>query len=793
MTYLVLDKETTVLSKFKRKATPWHPENWVVANGWKVRGDEACSYEYFSSRKESTYTTIPDHITMIIGHNIKFDLLWEKHQGNTTLEAFFKRGGRIWDTQYAEYLIRGQIQKYQMCALNDLAPEYGGTHKVDEVKVLWEAGVNTDRIPKDLLIDYLVGTAEEKRNGGDIRNTEIVFLGQVAMATKQGQIKMIQDRMDGLLCTTEMEWNGIKVDVAEAKRRLAVLRREYAQSIKHLDTFLPEFPEGLDFKWSSNSKVSCLIFGGTIKYTKKARYRDEDGQWVRYKDKAPFPLFNKTPVDPTKHGFGWDRDANEWLPPREEGQLRFKTVDGVPVFWIQKGERIREQDVFLGGKKKGQPKTKIQPVVGPYKERNTDYGFKCEGFTSPDPSWKLKNTDFAGDALYSVGGDTIDALAARGIAFTDALSDRARLDKEISVYYFRDDPKKGPMGMLTCVDPATHIIHHKLNHTSTITSRLSSSDPNLQNVTRGDRRKDGSYKSEVKKMFVSRFGKDGVMLEIDYSQLEVVVQGVLSLDCQLLKDLRNRVDFHCKRVAVSKGVSYEEALEWCKNEDHDNYPTWSVYRTGAKNFSFQRAYGAGANAIALSTGMSVTDVEELIEGEERTYPGIVRFNDSVAESVTRTSTPFQAVDEDTGYWKTYNRGHYIGPTGTRYVFRSYNPPAWMRNKNTTTYSPPEMKNYPVQGTGGEFVQSALGRLWRHFVSKDNYDNRALLINTVHDCVWFDCHKDVVHAVNDAAIEIMQDIPRFYNERYGMNISVPFPVDSEAGYNMLELGHLKENY
>ena len=154
---------------------------------------------------------------------------------------------------------------------------------------------------------------------------------------------------------------------------------------------------------------------------------------------------------------------------------------------------------------------------------------------------------------------------------------------------------------------ALSIIHHKLNHTSTVTSRLSSSDPNLQNVPRGDT-------SNVKKMFTSRFGEVGRMAEIDYSQLEVVVQGVLSRDKQLMEDLNNKVDFHCKRLAAKLGEDYDSVWNKCHKEED---ATYKAMRTNAKIFSFQRAYGAGAETIATETGMARSEAEELIAAEER--------------------------------------------------------------------------------------------------------------------------------------------------------------------------------
>jgi DNA polymerase I-like protein with 3'-5' exonuclease and polymerase domains len=280
------------------------------------------------------------------------------------------------------------------------------------------------------------------------------------------------------------------------------------------------------------------------------------------------------------------------------------------------------------------------------------------------------------------------------------------------------------------------------------------------------------------------------MIEADYSQLEVVGQGVLSGDANLCQSLRDHIDFHCKRVSAKFGISYEDALYWCKNEDAPDYAMWKKRRTGVKEFSFQRAYGAGAPAIAAATGLPLADVEELIRVEDELFPGIIQFNADVESEVKRTSEPFQAVSDD-GSWKTYRRGYWRAPTGTTYSFRSYDAQAWQRKRGITdSFAPPEMKNYPVQGTSGEFVQGVLGLLWRHFISTDFYNGKAYLVNTVHDCVWVDCHKSVLDQVAADMKRIMESIPEYYNNRYGMNITVPFPVEVEYGPNMNNLHHWK---
>lgn len=764
--YMVFDLETETHSPYKRKANPFCEHNWVVMRGWKKQGDSCAHAVYYPVHNRTSYLAIPDDITYLVGFNLKFDLLWEMAQGNPDLLAFFKRGGKIWCCQYGEYLLEGQTEASQMCALDDVVDKYGGRKKIDEVKILWQAGVKTSEIQEDLLTDYLIGTEEEGRNSGDIGNTELTFLGQLKRAKAQGQLKMIQDRMDGLLCTTEMEYRGLKVDVAEAASRLQVLLTDLNQRERDLEQYIPkDLP--FTFNWASGTHVSCLLFGGTVKYEARAHYIDDKtGELARLKAYEQWPL-----------------------------------VCGVPYKSVPDGS---EQDVVLSGANKGAPKFRKVEVQGPLKSRLTDFLFPMQGYTTPEEEWELKTTDGAGKPIYSTSEDTMIELGQRDIPFLKGLRAKQKLDKEIGTYYVKTNSKGEKSGMLTCVQKHDHFMHHKLNHTNTVTTRLSSNDPNMQNIPT-NAVVDGQQKSQVKKMFVSRFNaayclthnlppvEAGVMGEIDYSQLEVVVQGVLTKDENLCQDLRNRIDFHCKRVSAKFGCTYEEALKWCKDETFADFATWKARRTGVKEFSFQRAYGAGAAAIADKTGLPIDDIKAMIEAEELLYPGVIAFNLKVEKEVNDSCVPFQTVDHTTGAWKTYRRGYYVGPTGTRYSFRSWNAPAFMAKRGVSdTFSPPEMKNYPVQGTGGEFVQAMLGLLWRHFVKMDFYGGMAYLVNTVHDCVWVDMHPSVVDQVMRDMKRIMSSIPEFYNSRHGMDINVPFPVDAEVGPNMNDLHHWVDN-
>jgi len=302
---------------------------------------------------------------------------------------------------------------------------------------------------------------------------------------------------------------------------------------------------------------------------------------------------------------------------------------------------------------------------------------------------------------------------------------------------------------------------------------------NLQNIPRGGT-------SKIKKVFTSRF-PNGRLAEIDYSQLEVVIQGVLTKDPQLTQDLKDRVDFHCKRLAAKLGRPYEEI--WHLHhvlEDKDI----GKQRTGAKNFSFQRAYGAGVDAVVESTGMSKADVEALVEAEEKLYPGISAFDRKLEGIIDRNRIPSSRKLFIEGIPFTQGESHWDSPTGTRYVWRENESLPFMKQKGIfTSFSPTERKNYPVQGFGGEVVQTMLGKVFRYFLENDMFDGKVLLINTVHDCVLLDGENEEL--LTKVALEvqrILEDVPATFNAAFPdtLNIVVPFPCETEIGKDLFTM-------
>lgn len=811
--YMIVDFEVENHKYKGRLASPFDDRNWIVMAGWKVQGDLKCS-SWFQPTNVRRPLFIPDDVNMLVGHNFKFDLLWMWH--TEEMRNFIKRGGRVWDTQTAEYLIRGMTKEYHMNSMDDIIESYGGRTKLDEVSRLWkEEGALTSEIDPKMLEDYLVGTKEEERNSGDIGNTELIFKGQWNTALKQKQIPMIEERMRFYLAAVEAEYNGLHIDTelgeSILEENLEVLKEYRTQ----LDENLPKLPDGCVFNWGSSNDVSCFLFGGTKPYKVREPIVDALGN----------PTFSK-------------------------GKLKLPILD-------ESGNPLLNKS----GKNKGEVKTKLfdVPDLAKPKMKYFDKGFRFNMKIRPLREWKGNKVTQWDEAIYSVGADTMkylketrtesyikDYLKYTGLAkdittyfrvVTEIVSEEPTgVDKEGNPTYTTIKKEAGQVtvplldgykvvkqgGMLNLVGKDGKI-HHTLNTNSTVTGRLSSKNPNMQNIPKGN-------KSKVKKIFISRFGPTGLVSEVDYSQLEVVILGALSQDPQLIRDLLDKIDFHCKRVALkykSEYGSYENVMairadekKWEKRHDlekelnadeslrdnltdeeikilayvaqfdEETYSLLDIRRTACKILSFQKQYGAGAKTIAETVGMPVAEVEEMLEIEDATYPGVVKFNEMIENHVNK----FKRTVWIKKYMYKAVRASWQAPSGTIYTWDATTAPSFLQKQGIThSFSPPELKNYPIQGTGGEAVQIALGRLFQELVRLGYWSGGdkpyALFTNTVHDCAWFDFRdKKIADVVLPVVIKFMEDIPAYYKELFDYDMGVPFPVEAEIGPNMADQGH-----
>lgn len=547
-TAVILDLETSTNYLFGRKASPFHPLNKIVAAGWQALGEDIRHAYSRNGLGDGVLAALLARAPkMLVGHNIKFDLLYlcRRPMDYAAYVQWVANGGVVWDTQLAEYLLEGQVRESHMIPLNETAPRYGGNTKVDEVTLLWDQGVPTEDIDPALLIRYLVGGDDETGTfqEGDIGNTRIVFEGQLRRAKQNGQLRSILMNMGSLLGTIEMELNGLYCDKPRGVEMAKELEAEIADLNAQLRAFLPELP--FEFNWNSARQRSALLFGGGVPYPRR-EYQLKDGT------------------------FTWDPAH----PQQAFAQMlvRETVLD-------EAGEPVR----FKSGKNAGEIKTRAVQVDDPSKPK-TRIGrdlWQFPRMTEPKREWAG-----ADPGVYSTNSDVIEELGLRDIPFLKTLAELQAKTKDLTTYFIVWDENKGEFtGMLALVGD-DGIIHHSLNHTSTVTGRFSASKPNSQNLPKGK-------KSKVKELFVSRY-PGGTIIQSDFSALEVYVQAWLT-GCQgLIADLRAGVDMHCKRLSEKTGRPYEEVYRLCKGYtdeagvEHPADKQWDSMRTDAKVFSFQR-------------------------------------------------------------------------------------------------------------------------------------------------------------------------------------------------------------
>jgi DNA polymerase I-like protein with 3'-5' exonuclease and polymerase domains len=759
----------------KRKASPFHPDNFVVASGWKRKDDKSVTGEYFGRGPKpfDWFTKLLKGTTLLIGQNIKFDLLYalREPQNLDAWMEFVANGGNVFDVQLAEYLLRGMEPTSHMLSMDEMVPAYGGNLKIDEVKALWEAGVDTPDIDKDLLMRYLCG---DESGLGDIGNTEKIFVGQLAKARKTGQVKSILMNMGSLLCTTEMERNGMFVNKELGLKLASELKAKLEEITAELRKYLPtDLP--FDFNWSNRYHLSPLIFGGKVKYQKRTPILNEDGtQAYTQKEEKHVVLKEIAKVDVV------------------DGK-RVVTYKTMPVDEYNRLDHQPEAHRFLSGKNAGEYKTKTIKCDDLTKPKSAmrDYFYEFPGHTTPNPEWASST-----EGLYSVAEEVITLLGVRDIPFLKTLASVAKLTKDLGTYYISLDEKTGEYkGMLTLVG-IDSIIHHSINHTSTVTARFSSSNPNLQNVPKGaidEVTGELLSGSQVKTVFISRFGGDGQIVQSDFTALEVYVQAILTGCKQLIEDLKAGLDMHCVRVSQKEGISYEEAVLKCKGDKSKGIAPiqeWVKKRQGAKEFSFQRAYGAGAQKIADSTGMDIEDVKALIKAEEERYPELAAYNKAKEQRIKKSRRPTQNIQphpEVKGLMCQLGKGYSVTPDNKVYSYRESPAPGWLIRQGglPQSFSPTEIANYEVQGAGGEWAKAAMWLVIRAFYARKNFGGKALLVNQVHDALYMDASKDVLTEASALLHACMLAASDFMESWFGWKVTVPVPSVTVHGDSMME--------
>jgi DNA polymerase I-like protein with 3'-5' exonuclease and polymerase domains len=291
--------------------------------------------------------------------------------------------------------------------------------------------------------------------------------------------------------------------------------------------------------------------------------------------------------------------------------------------------------------------------------------------------------------------------------------------------------------------------------------------------------------SRIKECIVSRWGDDGYIVEVDYSQLEVIGLAFLSNDAVLKADILSGVDMHCMNASFLYGEEYDTIVAAYKAGD----PTWTKRRKISKAPGFLIQYGGGAKTMAAQTGLSVAQCQGFIDNYYNRYVGVQEWQESVAEEVQKSRTPSS---RKTAKGVPSMQGEYVSITGRRYRFFEYDSPAFKAKRGILTgFSPTQMKNYPVQGFAtADVVPTMVGKL-HYAIKSSGIGDKVKLINTVHDSIIMDVHKEALSRACTSTKKILEAAPDILQKVYGIKFDLPLKVDVEYGKNWKELKTYEE--
>lgn len=308
-------------------------------------------------------------------------------------------------------------------------------------------------------------------------------------------------------------------------------------------------------------------------------------------------------------------------------------------------------------------------------------------------------------------------------------------------------------------DTKQYFIYPQINMCLTATGRTSGSKPNMQNIPAGDL-------LGVASIYTSRYGKDGILLEVDCKQAEIYALAVLSGDPVLIDDILSGRDIHEETGKSVYGAKMTK-----------------IERRVVKTINFGLIYGAGAETLAQQSGVSIVIAKKLIFAFYHRYKGVREYFDSFKGNIQRL---LDTVGEAAGYdplGRTVKRYTWTSTTGRRYTFRDY----WSDFSKQMEVSHTETRNYPIQGLAtGDLVLCALGDVWRHLLTK--YQDDVKLVGLVHDSLRFDLKVDVI---NKFVLDLKRTLE---NSGNSLNIAcktpdawtLPVKVSFSKGYNFASM-------
>lgn len=275
------------------------------------------------------------------------------------------------------------------------------------------------------------------------------------------------------------------------------------------------------------------------------------------------------------------------------------------------------------------------------------------------------------------------------------------------------------------IHPETGLIHTSFNQTTTSTGRLSSTEPNVQNIPIRS-----ALGRQVRKAFIPR-AKDRKMLSADYSQIELRILAHFSGDEQLVRAYRDDLDIHAVTAAKLYGVKEKDVTP--------------EMRQAAKTINFSLIYGKTAFGLSKDLQISVGEADTFIKSYFQQYPRVLGFMESQKERARKT-----------GYLETI-----LGR-------RSYFPEINSSNVNVRNFSERAAINAPIQGSAADLIKCAMIAIHQAF-QKNCF--ATLMVLQVHDELVFDVPEKEL----EKASRLIRD-----KMEHAIDFNVPIKVDIHVG-------------
>ncbi|WP_397445056.1 DNA polymerase I [Polaribacter sp. R77954] len=280
------------------------------------------------------------------------------------------------------------------------------------------------------------------------------------------------------------------------------------------------------------------------------------------------------------------------------------------------------------------------------------------------------------------------------------------------------------------INPKTGRIHTQYMQAVAATGRLSSNNPNLQNIPiRTERGR------EVRKAFIPR-SQEYVLLAADYSQIELRIIAALSEEENMINAFKNGEDIHASTAAKVFNVPLDQVTR--------------EQRSNAKTVNFGIIYGVSAFGLSNQTDLSRSEAKELIDTYYETYPKLKAYMSAQVDFA-----------REHGYVETVlNRRRYLKDINSR-------------NAMVRSGAERNAVNAPIQGSAADIIKLAMINIHNRF-EKENFKSKMLL--QVHDELVFDAHKEELETIKPIIKHEMEN---------AFKMSVPLDVEMGVGYNWLE--------